>query len=315
MGCTVSKPKRRDSILFISYNVDLEKSVSLTTRMKEAMQYLFDSRKGSVIICLQGLNDKFAVYEFARQFYQHREHHRYRISPTLTNYNSLLQQDNSLSVSFEITTDTSKNIDKYRNIIITSLDIEEHMSHNVANTSDSARRHLIAPHMTGVSLSYLDRRLAIYTTNLLKDTPFLSVEHIRIDDMVLVDEIVDLKRNPSLPVLLIGSLNINENNETGVSIEYKKLVNEYKYLDLYKLIHPSKAGLNTIDANRWTYFLLALSDTDYNSFRQKIQRGDKHNLLIDFAEQKLKVSIDDVVVNTEIQISPYYPVEMGMTLI
>lgn len=294
----------------VSYNVDLKKSVSLTSRVKDVVRYILDVHKQFDLICIQGIRDRYAAFEFAREFYAHDQSKYYDIYPSLVDYCDFIKQSSNISVSFNVSTEGDQQFIVYSNLIICRGIITD--AHTETIIPSEPRVHFPSVQLVRAKVTFDNTTISVFSTDLIKDNNFFGTSCIRTEDLTIIDKIIDQWRKDNDLVLFIGSLNIPEILDGQTTIEYRELVNTFKYLDTYRIKYPTSAGIDSTDGFRYTYYLLALNDMDYFRIKGLVESNDavSSTRIIDEIKQSFGFEIEKITVNDTVSVSSYYPVEL-----
>lgn len=179
----------------------------------------------------------------------------------------------------------------------------------------------------GANILIGDNIISVYNTCLSKDIRSANIinSEVRLSELDTLMNIINKnkdsisgekfkKYNKSEVHLVVGTININEDDDNGDSQEYTEFISNRRCIDIFRYLHNNDPGHTTSYKERLNYILMNLTDDIYDekgklyeSFRE-IKSGDQLFNLI-FKRYNIYFLDSYVITNDNNTSLIYYPIE------
>jgi hypothetical protein len=287
-------PKNYKLLKMASYNISLSKSVSLDQKIKEIIRYIINNFKNKDldIINLQEINDYSSLYVFINQFKEYclAEKYLYYFSPQYGNISSTF--DNTMNKSSEPIT-TSENMIELsfnssigpprekkkkvmRNLIISKYPIVSSIFTELDDKTDMDEI-LGVQTFIGANILIGNSIISIYNTNLSKDIKAAQIinNDVRKSELDILLNTIDINKeflNTDVKFkdykksgihLVNGTFHIPEIYNNEICDEYKELLSDNHFIDIFRILYEYGYGFTTTGKQRLNYIFLHMTEDFY----------------------------------------------------
>lgn len=325
----VKIPEKFSMIKLVTYNIELKNSISLRTHINKIVQYIFNEFRNKVIdiACIQGINDKYAIYELILSIKKVCKNNNVQMyyAPNfdhieLSDKSQMVASFNASWYGNKESTSTSNNIST--NIIISKYPIINYIFNelNKGNSKIFTSNDIIA-----ANISINNNIISIYNVSLCEDINGANIsnrecrnsELDKVKNIIianqhdLINNVKFNKYNKTDINFLVGSLEIPETSFGIVNQEYIDLTEKFHCVDIYRLL-TTNDGITTKNNRRTDYIMLLMTEDIFNEksdFHKLLMKVENSNDLLQLVFKRYTYHTLQAFVNTKIDNRNNYPVE------
>jgi hypothetical protein len=329
-----------------SYNISLSKSVSLDQKIKEIIHYIINKFKNKDldIINLQEISDYSSLYIFMNQFKEYclSQKYLYYFSPQYGNISStfddtlnkssepITTSENMIELSFNSSTspatEPKKNKKIMRNLIISKYPIVSSISTELDDQTDMDDILGIQTFI-GANILIGNSIISIYNTNLSKDIKAAQIinKDVRKTELNILLNTIDINKkslNTDIKFkdykksgihLVNGTFHIPEICDNQICDEYKELLSNNHFIDIFRILYEHGYGFTTTCKQRINYIFLHMTEDFYkidSEYFNVINKKKDVKVLKSNLFKRYKIHFFDYyTVSQNDSISVYNPIE------
>ena len=310
-------------IKLISYDVNLYNSIAMRENVYEIIKYIFgsDDKKNADIICLQNIQDKYALYDLVKSI------KKTTINKNLSIYlcpafNDISVDTKEIDNSFDIIWSNSKPVShdyeyNVNNIIISRFPI---ISYSVTKLSEDNRTIIAA------NINIKNKIVSVYNTYLSNDLINTHIDNktLRNHEIDKLESVINQNKHlistsvkyvyyrKSDIHLIVGNLNIKETSFKTLTDEYIDIVKDKHYIDVYRLQNPDIIGNTNIFNTRTSYIICKLLDKyceKQSKYYKMLKKIKEPNDILKILFKEHQLYFIQTFVNYAIDYRNYYPIE------
>lgn len=300
----IKLPHDHKIIKIANITTNLKRGFSLNLNVKKIMNLIFSSENNMDIISIQGLKDKYAIYQFVNLFKQ-RNNNLYYIAPYLEDdiitsitsasmsgtspRNSPFNRRNhhSLSPTSLVSNNSSLNIDdaeicrKSSKLILSKFPIQQTFIENIIiDDVDKLYENINYDNfLVGANIKIGKHLYAIYNFMLIPDMIYINTHDIRKKQLQKIKNIINSNTvdNDINLNIVTAKLNIYTFKFHEYNIEYLNLLNEFNLIDTQLIINTFKNKYNN------SYIMFYINDEyklmSFNDIRKSINKDYDLNII------------------------------------
>jgi hypothetical protein len=270
----VNIPEDYTMLKMVSYNISLENSISMRSNINKIVRYIFSNINNKVndIICLQGINDKYAIYELILSIKKVALAKKIKLY-FAPEYEDIQIATVNLSSSFQLAWSNTRPVSKVlqletSNVIISRYEIINYLHETLDNNASYYNSHVIV-----ANININNSIIAIYNICLCNDIISANInnENMRKNEIMKLNEIIinnsDMLKTDKMfkkyenkdISFIVGKFGIAETQHNSISQEYLDMTGNLRGVDIYRCKNNDEKGYTNKSKKRNNYILLLLS--------------------------------------------------------
>lgn len=343
----VKVPADYTMIKISSFYVNLQNTISIESKAKEIIYYIFTKYKNKVIDIanIEGFNDNQSLNIFIKMLHLYVLKNNIKIyvaplfkefsgSESNTSHVGIVSSDIAFDTTFNLSTERTggeeKNKKIIRNIIISRYPIDDYVFEELDKETDMDDIIGIQT-ILGVCITVHERHLFVFTTTLSHDVQGIDNKKVRESEL---KEVVDIikgyihkmkkrdKKYRKAVCILCGMFNIDELYGNTMYCEYVQMIQNHNFLDIYRYISPDNDfGYTTRTKERLNYIFLYFpsklcrtntSKLNLETSLENVCDNIPTNVteLLNIIFKTYKIHFIDFYVVKPFEDSIYYPIEL-----
>lgn len=318
----ISIPDNYSMVKIISYNVSLKNSINLYNEIFNITKYILTRIKGiyNDIICIQGIEDKYALYEFVCAIKKVSNKMNMTLHTVPDFEDIVVEKSNSYKSSFHLSWSHSKPVSMAVTEILSCLIISRYpiINYNITKLMDDINCPLIL-----ANININNTIITICNINLHKNIINIDKIETRKKELNKINNIVHnnkthlknnySKYNISDIIFICGNFNIEEIALGAINKEYLMLIQNYRMIDIYRYMNINNSGFTNIHNKRTNYLMLKMTDDVYdenNEYNKLLQKIKSHNDMFSLLHKRYGTYFMNSNVNLSINYKYDFPIEI-----